>query len=100
MDPPLTLGIVDDQPALWYHPPLRVPPGLLAPNGDTVVTVQAVLDTSGHVVPGSAAIFLSANRVFDSLALQAVVGSVYLPARRRGRAIPATIRQPVTFRGK
>jgi TonB family protein len=88
---------VDDQPALASHPPIRYPPEMHALRVDGTVLVEAALDASGHVDPGSAKIVHSPNHAFDDEALRVVRGSVYRPARSKGRAVRAVIRQAITF---
>src|SRR2546426_9569412 len=56
---------------------------------DGTVLVEAALDVTGHVEPGSARIVQSPNHAFDEEALRVVRGSVYRPARSESRAVPA-----------
>jgi TonB family protein len=61
------------------------------------VVVEAALDASGHVVPGSAKIAQSPNHAFDREALRVVNGSTYRPAKSGGQPVRAVIRQPISF---
>src|SRR5256886_11930069 len=54
---------------------------------DGTVLVEAALDVTGHVEPGSAKIVKSPNHAFDEEALRVVRGSVYRPARNESRAV-------------
>src|SRR5438132_11488674 len=54
---------------------------------DGPVLVEAALDVTGHIEPGSARIFQSPNHAFDEEALRVVRGSVYRPARSESRAV-------------
>jgi TonB family protein len=64
--------------------------------GGTVI-VEATLDTTGHVVPGTLKIVQTPNSAFDAETKRVVLASVYRPARIGGRPTRVTIRQPVTF---
>ncbi|PYP60435.1 MAG: hypothetical protein DMD44_02245 [Gemmatimonadetes bacterium] len=64
---------------------------------DGTVVVEAALDSTGHVEPGSAHVVLSPNHAFDAEALRVVRGSVYRPARLQGRPVGAVIRQAIGF---
>ena len=61
------------------------------------VVVEAVLDTAGRVLRGSARVVQSQNPVFNVEALRVVQAAVYRPARSGGRPAQVTIRQAVTF---
>ena len=97
MPAPTTVGVVDEQPALVSHPPIRYPPELQALRVDGTVLVEATLDATGRVEPGSVKIVQSPNHVFDAEAARVVRGSVYFPARRKGSPVRAVIRQAITF---
>jgi len=97
MSPPIAVGAVDEQPVLFSHPPIRYPPEMRSLRVDGTVLVEAALDVTGHVEPGSAKIVQSPNHAFDEEALRVVRGSMYRPARSKGRAVRAVIRQVITF---
>src|SRR5882762_2777806 len=97
MPAPTTVGVVDEQPALVSHPPIRYPPELQALRVDGTVLVEATLDATGRVEPGSVKIVQSPNHVFDAEAARVVRGSVYFPARSKGSPVRAVIRQAITF---
>jgi len=97
MPAPTAVGAVDEQPAIASHPPIRYPPEMQALRVDGTVLVEAALDATGHVEPGSAKIVQSPNHAFDDEALRVVRGSVYHPARSKGRAVRAVIRQAIAF---
>src|SRR5207247_384205 len=79
------------------HPPIRYPPEMQSLRVDGTVLVEAALDVTGHVEPGSAKIVKSPNHAFDEEALRVVRGSVYRPARNESRAVRAVIRQAISF---
>ena len=97
MAAPIAVGAVDEQPALVSHPPIRYPPEMQSLRVDGTVLVEAALDVTGHVEPGSAKIVQSPNHAFDEEALRVVRGSVYRPARSESRAVRAVIRQAISF---
>jgi len=95
--PPTAVGPVDVQPAVVSHPPIRYAPEMQALRIGGTVIVEATLDTTGHVVAATLKIVQSPNPVFNAEARRVVLATVYRPARARGRAIQAVIRQPITF---
>lgn len=97
MPAPTTVGVVDEQPALVSHPPIRYPPEMQALRVDGTVLVEATLDATGRVEPGSVKIVQSPNHAFDAEAARVVRGSVYRPARSNGSPVGAVIRQAITF---
>lgn len=94
---PTTLGAVDEEPALLSHPPIRYPPEMQALRIGGTVIVEATLDTTGRVLPGTVKVVQSPNPAFDAEARGIVVAAVYRPARMSGRAVPVGIRQSITF---
>ncbi len=97
MPAPSTVDPVDEQPVLVSHPAIRYPPEMQALRVGGTVVVEAALDATGHVQPGSAKIAESPNHAFDAEALRVVRGSVYRAARRDGRPVRAVIRQAISF---
>jgi TonB family protein len=97
MPAPTAVGDVDEQPALVSHPAIRYPREMQALRVDGTVLVEATLDATGHVEPAPVSIVHSPNHGFDEEALRVVRGSVYRPARSKGRAVRAVIRQAITF---
>jgi TonB family protein len=88
---------VDEQPQIVSHPPIRYSPEMQALRIGGTVLVEAKLDTTGHVLPGTVTVVQSPNPVFDVEARRVVIATVYRPARRGGRAVQIGIRQPITF---
>ena len=97
MPAPSTVDPVDEQPVLVSHPAIRYPPEMQALRVGGTVVVEAALDPTGHVEPGSAKIAETPNHAFDAEALRVVRGSVYRAARRDGRPVRAVIRQAISF---
>jgi len=94
---PAVVGVVDEQPVLLSHPPIRYAPEMQALRVGGTAIVEATLDTTGRVVPATVKVVQSPNPVFDAETKRVVLASVYRPARIHGRATTVTIRQPITF---
>jgi TonB family protein len=94
---PSAVDAVDQQPVLVTHPAIHYAPEMQALRIGGTVIVEAMLDTTGHVVPTTLRITQSPNPVFDAESKRVVLAAVYRPARLHGRATRATIRQPITF---
>lgn len=94
---PSGVDAVDGPPVLLSQPPIRYPPEMQALRIGGTVTVAAMVDTTGHVVPGSLRVAHSPNPGLDREAMRVVAASRYRPARRGGRAVAAEIRQAITF---
>jgi len=88
---------VDEQPAVTTHPAIRYAPEMQKLRIGGTVIVEATLDTTGRVIPGSVRIVQSPNPVFNEEARRVVLAATYRPARQGGRAVRTTIRQPITF---
>ncbi len=88
---------VDEQPALVTHPSIRYAPEMQALRIGGTLIVEATLDTTGRVIPGSVRIVQSPNPVFNEEARRVVLAATYRPARQGGRAVRTVIRQPLTF---
>jgi TonB family protein len=97
LPPPTTVGAVDVEPSLLTHPAIRYPPEMQALRVAATVVVEAALDTTGRVAPGTATVVTSENHAFDAEALSVIRGSRYRPARLRGRPVRVVIRQVVSF---
>ena len=61
------------------------------------VLVSFIVDTAGHVEPGSVAIDSSTNDVFDAPTREAILASTFRPGTLRGRAVRVLLRQPVNY---
>lgn len=94
---PVAGSAVDVQPALLSHPEIRYPPEMQSLRVGGTVTIEATVDTTGRVVPGSLKVLQSPNPGLDAEAMRVVAGSRYKAARRGGRAVTTVIRQAITF---
>ena len=59
------------------------------------VVLEAVIDTAGHVEPGSLVVVAAAHPGFVAAARQAVAATLFRPARVRGRAVRVRVRIPM-----
>jgi len=91
------VGAADEPPAVVSQPAIRYAPEMQALRIGGTVIVEATLDTAGHVLPSSAKVVQSPNPVLDTEAKRVVIAARYRPARINHKAIPVTIRQPITF---
>lgn len=62
------------------------------------VIVQVVVDTSGRVEPGSAAVVQSPHPGFDQPAIDFVNAARFRPARRHGHPVRAVVDVPIDFK--
>src|SRR6266487_1149812 len=88
---------VDEKAELISMPDPEYPPLLRRAGIRGSVSVQAVIDTLGRVVPGSLRVISSANAALDEPALKAVGQSIFRPARVQGHAVRTRLRVPVKF---
>jgi len=88
---------VDEKAELISMPDPEYPPLLRRAGIRGSVSVQAVVDTLGRVVPGSLRVISSANAALDEPALKAVGQSIFRPARVQGHAVRTRLRVPVKF---
>jgi periplasmic protein TonB len=89
---------VDDQPQLITPGPMRYPEVLKAAGIEGRVTVQFVIDTSGHPDPSSIRIMNTPHQGFNNATKELVSKSVYRPGKVRGQAVAVLVSQSITFR--
>jgi TonB family protein len=94
---PIDARLADEAPRLLDHPPLRYPEVMRQAGVEGRVVVEAVLDTSGRVEPGSLRTAVGVHQLFDAAARDVVAASRYRPARLAGRAVRVRILVPVAF---
>lgn len=94
---PAVVGTVDLPPIAVSHPAIVYPPEMQALHVGGTVVVEALVDATGHVIPGTVRVLQSPNPGLEREALRVVTAAVYRPARRGGHAVAVTIRQPITF---
>ena len=90
-------AIVDQPPALLSAPP-PVYPDLLKQAGiQGRVVLQAVVDTTGRVEPGSIKLLRTPNRGFDEPTRQWVLKALFRPARLQGRLVRVLVNLPLDY---
>ena len=77
--------------------PPRFPDILRSARVGGTVRASIVIDTGGHVVPGSLRVIHASHELFTMSLRNALAGWRFAPAHRDGRAVPDTIEQDVTF---
>ncbi len=89
---------VDSGPVRVSAPTLVYPPLLRDGGIEGAVTVEAVIDTTGHVERGSLRVVATTNSGFNETAVMNVRATVFRPARIGGRAVRVLIQVPIFFR--
>jgi protein TonB len=79
------------------QPAPRYPRHLEAAGLQGRVLVEFVIDTAGHVEPGSVRSLESTYPAFEKAAQEAMLGSLFTPARLSGRPVRQLTRQSVRF---
>ncbi len=88
---------VPQPPEMIAHPAVRYPELLRQAGVEGRVVVEAVIDTSGRVEPGSVTVVLSSNPRFDAPARDVVAASRFRPGRINGRPVRVRVHVPVAF---
>jgi len=89
---------VDSGPVRVSAPSLVYPPLLRDGGIEGAVTVEAVIDTTGHVERGRLRVVATTNSGFNENAVTNVRGTVFRPARVGGRPVRVLIQVPIYFR--
>ena len=88
-----------DEPAAAVRQPApRYPAALREARIEGRVLVRFIIDTAGHVEPGSLWVAESTNAAFDAAAVEAIERSLFRPARVRGHAVRQLTLQGIVFR--
>jgi TonB family protein len=74
------------------------PPSLAAAGVSGEVRLAFVVDTAGHCEPGTIRVLASTQPAFEPPAIEAVLGTVYRPARAHGLRVRQLVSQSVAFR--
>ena len=90
-------AVVEEKPLLVSAPPLPYPETMRRLGIEGRVLLQAVVDTTGRVEPGSVRIVSSSNSAFDQPTRQWVLKALFRPARLHGEAVRVLINQPVDY---
>lgn len=88
---------VDDPVKIVSQPSPRYPPVLQQAGITGRVEMQFVVDTTGHVEPNSFQVLRSTNKQFEEPAREAIMKSVFKPARIKGQAVRQLVQQAMSF---
>ncbi|HET7470269.1 MAG TPA: TonB family protein [Gemmatimonadales bacterium] len=95
---PMPESLVEDRPVLLAAPVPPYPALLREARVEGLVTVEAVVDTTGRPEPGSLRVVESTNTGFNAAAVATIRGALFRPGRVWGRAVRVLVRVPVAFR--
>jgi protein TonB len=90
-------SVVDQLPVMLAGPVPAYPEALRRAGMEGRVILEAVVDTAGHVEPGSLVAVAAAHPGFVAPARRAVAAALFRPARVRGRAVRVCVRIPIDF---
>lgn len=93
----LDLSLVDELPMLLVGPHPTYPELLRQAGLQGRVILEAVVDTLGRVQRGSIVVVEGAHPGFVAPAQQALLKSLFRPARVRGKAVRVRVRVPIDF---
>jgi len=100
---PVELGQVfltsqlDDPAQRISGPPPRYPPVMASAGIAGSVDLQFIIDTTGHVEPGSLKVLAKTHDAFVEPAKEAIQKSIYKPARYKGEPVRQQVQQRVSF---
>ena len=89
---------VQDVPSFVTPITPRYPPAMQAAGIPGRVTVQYVVDTTGHMEPTSFRAVASTNPAFVEPAREALLKALFKPGRANGRVVRVLVEQNITFR--
>jgi TonB family protein len=90
-------AVVDEPPERISFPPLDYPRMLLEARIEGTVTLEAVIDTTGHAEPNSIKVISSTNRAFEAPAKEGLRRALFRPGRVRGQAVRVLVHLPLRF---
>ncbi|HEY3280442.1 MAG TPA: TonB family protein [Gemmatimonadales bacterium] len=94
---PIDVRLADDPPLLLAGPVPAYPDLLRQAGLEGRVVLEAVVDTTGRVEPGSIAVVAATNPAFVAAAWRALAASLFRPGRMHGHAVRVRIRLPTSF---
>ena len=97
-DAVLAAAEVDDPATVIQQPAPRYPPVLQQAGIEGRVLLEFVIDSAGHVEPGSLRVLERSRPGFDAAAEETILHSLFRPARVRGRAVRQRTLQAIAFR--
>jgi TonB family protein len=90
-------NLVQETPLLLAAPPTPYPDLLRQAGIGGRVLLQAIVDTSGRIEPGSMRILQTPNRAFNAPVMEWATKALFRPARLDGRAVRVIIHLPVDY---
>jgi protein TonB len=90
-------AVVDEPPERISFPPPDYPRMLLEARIEGSVTLEAVIDTTGHAEPNSIKVISSTNRAFEAPAKDALRRALFRPGRVRGHPVRVLVHLPLRF---
>ncbi len=92
-----TEAVVDEKPLLLSAPPPPYPTLLSEAGIQGRVVLQAVVDTTGRLEPGSLKILQTPNPGFNTPVKQWALKALFRPAMRQGRAVRVYVNLPLDY---
>jgi periplasmic protein TonB len=89
---------LDDPVQVVSQPQPRYPPVMQSAGIAGRVEVQFVVDTTGHVEPSSFKILKSTHKAFAEPAREAILKSVFKPAKFKGSPVRQLVQQALSFK--
>lgn len=90
-------AVVDEVPDRISCPLPDYPRMMQQANIEGQVLLQFVVDTTGHVEPGSVKAAQSTHRAFESPAREMIQRCLFRPGRVRGRPVRVLVQMPINF---
>ena len=90
-------ALVQDAPILLAAPPPPYPDLLRQAGIEGRVVLQAIVDTTGRIEPGSMTILKSPNEAFDEPVKRWALKALFRPARFDGHAVRVLVRLPLDY---
>jgi protein TonB len=88
---------VDEKPSHLSAPPLDYPDLLRQAGIEGQVTLEFIIDTTGHAEPATVRVLNSTNKAFEQSAREMILKSLFRPGRVRGQAVRVLVQQAVAF---
>lgn len=92
-------GQVDEPVVALSQPVPKYPAAMEQAGVAGYVELEFVVDSTGHVEPGSLKVITATHAAFVEPAREAILGGVYRAARYRGVAVRQLVQQRVAFQG-
>lgn len=90
-------AVVDEPPERISFPQPEYPRILLEAGVEGSVTLEAIIDTTGHAEPNSIKVISSTNRAFEAPAREAMRKALFRPGRVRGQPVRVLVHMPLRF---